>query len=134
MKALMVSNPGLRRFLAAATAGALMSAAFAPVSLAQAPAADTPTPTVALPDFTSIIEKADPAVVNIRTTATVPIRGVGRAATIPPSCSAGSSAPISSRRARRPVRASVRSRSNLRSVPCRVAWARVSSSRMTATS
>ena len=42
MKALMVSNPGLRRFLAAATAGLLMSAAFAPVSLAQAPAADTP--------------------------------------------------------------------------------------------
>lgn len=77
MKALMVSNPGLRRFLAAATAGLLMSAAFAPVSLAQTPAADTPTPTVALPDFTSIIEKADPAVVNIRTTATVPIRGVG---------------------------------------------------------
>ncbi|WP_373848996.1 trypsin-like peptidase domain-containing protein, partial [Achromobacter insuavis] len=54
-----------------------MSAAFAPVSHAQTPAAETPTPTVALPDFTSIIEKADPAVVNIRTTATVPIRGVG---------------------------------------------------------
>lgn len=80
MKALMVSNPGMRRFLAAATAGLLMSAALAPVSQAQTPAAaatDTPTPTVALPDFTSIIEKADPAVVNIRTTATVPIRGVG---------------------------------------------------------
>ncbi|MCG2602375.1 MAG: RNA polymerase sigma factor RpoE [Achromobacter sp.] len=77
MKAMMVSNPGLRRFLAAATAGLLMSAAFAPVSHAQTPAAETPTPTVALPDFTSIIEKADPAVVNIRTTATVPIRGVG---------------------------------------------------------
>lgn len=77
MKALMVSNPGLRRFLAAATAGLLMSAAFAPASQAQTAATDTPTPTVALPDFTSIIEKADPAVVNIRTTATVPIRGVG---------------------------------------------------------
>ena len=77
MKALMVSNPSLRRFLAAATAGLMMSAAFAPVSQAQTPVADTPTPTVVLPDFTSIIEKADPAVVNIRTTATVPIRGVG---------------------------------------------------------
>ncbi|WP_263910502.1 DegQ family serine endoprotease [Achromobacter sp. 79A6] len=77
MKALMVSNPSLRRFLAAATAGLMMSAAFAPLSQAQTPAADTPTPTVVLPDFTSIIEKADPAVVNIRTTATVPIRGVG---------------------------------------------------------
>ncbi|MFY3964080.1 DegQ family serine endoprotease [Achromobacter ruhlandii] len=77
MKAMMVSNPSLRRFLAAATAGLMMSAAFAPVSQAQTPSAATPTPTVALPDFTSIIEKADPAVVNIRTTATVPIRGVG---------------------------------------------------------
>ena len=39
------------------------------------PQAQTPAPVVALPDFTSIVEKAEPAVVNIRTTATVPTRG-----------------------------------------------------------
>lgn len=77
MKVMMVSSLGLRRFLAAVTAGLLLSAAFAPVSQAQTAAADTLTPTVALPDFTSIVEKADPAVVNIRTTATVPVRGPG---------------------------------------------------------
>ncbi|WMD18020.1 DegQ family serine endoprotease [Achromobacter seleniivolatilans] len=69
MKAMTVSNASFRRFLAAIAAGALMSTAFAPVALAQ-----TET-TVTLPDFTSIVEKADPAVVNIRTTATVPVRG-----------------------------------------------------------
>ena len=35
----------------------------------------TQTPVVSLPDFTSIVEKAESAVVNIRTTATVPTRG-----------------------------------------------------------
>ena len=30
---------------------------------------------MALPDFTGIVEKVEPAVVNIRTTATVPVRG-----------------------------------------------------------
>ena len=64
------SNLQFRRLLAAMVAGLLMSTAYAPASLAQ-------TPTVALPDFTTIVEKADPAVVNIRTTATVPVRGPG---------------------------------------------------------
>ena len=39
------------------------------------PQAQTQTPAIALPDFTSIVEKAEPAVVNIRTTATVSSRG-----------------------------------------------------------
>ncbi len=38
------------------------------------PQAQTQSPAVALPDFTSIVEKAEPAVVNIRTTAKVPTR------------------------------------------------------------
>lgn len=70
MKAMTVSNAFFRRFLVAVAAGFFMSAAYVPASVAQ-------TPTVALPDFTGIVEKADPAVVNIRTTATVPVRGPG---------------------------------------------------------
>ena len=70
MKAMTVSNSFFRRFLVAVAAGVFMSAAYVPASVAQ-------TPTVALPDFTGIVEKADPAVVNIRTTATVPVRGPG---------------------------------------------------------
>jgi serine protease Do len=70
MKAMTVSNAFFRRFLVAVAAGVFMSAAYVPASVAQ-------TPTVALPDFTGIVEKADPAVVNIRTTATVPVRGPG---------------------------------------------------------
>ncbi len=70
MKAMTVSNAFFRRFLAAVAAGTMLSTAFVPVTVAQtAPAA------VGLPDFTAIVEKADPAVVNIRTTATVPVRG-----------------------------------------------------------
>lgn len=59
MKTMLGSNLQFRRLLAAMVAGLLMSTAYAPASLAQ-------TPTVALPDFTTIVEKADPAVVNIR--------------------------------------------------------------------
>ncbi|MGE8617759.1 MAG: Do family serine endopeptidase [Achromobacter spanius] len=70
MKAMTVSNAFFRRFLVAVAAGVFMSAAYVPASVAQ-------TPLVALPDFTGIVEKADPAVVNIRTTATVPVRGPG---------------------------------------------------------
>lgn len=71
MKAMTVSNAFFRRFLAAVAAGTMLSTAYVPVTVAQttAPAA------VGLPDFTAIVEKADPAVVNIRTTATVPVRG-----------------------------------------------------------
>ncbi|MFJ3463972.1 DegQ family serine endoprotease [Achromobacter spanius] len=72
MKAMTVSNAFFRRFLAAVAAGTMLSTAYVPVTVAQtAPAA------VGLPDFTAIVEKADPAVVNIRTTATVPVRGGG---------------------------------------------------------
>ncbi|MGE8611792.1 MAG: DegQ family serine endoprotease [Achromobacter veterisilvae] len=70
MKAMTVSNAFFRRFLAAAALGVTMA-------VAQAPAAHAESPGVMLPDFTSIVEKADPAVVNIRTTATVPVRGMG---------------------------------------------------------
>ena len=70
MKAMTVSNAFFRRFLAAVAAGAMLSAAYVPVTAAQ-----TPPAAVGLPDFTAIVEKADPAVVNIRTTATVPVRG-----------------------------------------------------------
>ncbi|MPS78959.1 MAG: DegQ family serine endoprotease [Achromobacter sp.] len=70
MKAMTVSNAFFRRFVVAVAAGVFLSTAYVPPAMAQ-------TPTVALPDFTSIVEKADPAVVNIRTTATVPVRGPG---------------------------------------------------------
>lgn len=70
MKAMTVSNAFFRRFLAAVAAGVMLSTAYVPESVAQ-------TPPAGLPDFTTIVEKADPAVVNIRTTATVPVRGGG---------------------------------------------------------
>lgn len=70
MKAMTVSNAFFRRFLAAVAAGTMLSTAYVPVTAAQ-----TPPAAVGLPDFTTIVEKADPAVVNIRTTATVPVRG-----------------------------------------------------------
>ncbi len=70
MKAMTVSNAFFRRFLVAAAASVMLAGAYVPAAVAQAP-------TVTLPDFTSIVEKADPAVGNIRTTATVPGRGMG---------------------------------------------------------
>ncbi|VFR38814.1 HtrA protease/chaperone protein [plant metagenome] len=78
-----LTQPSLRRLQATALALALVSggvllhhapvAAQAAPAAASAPAVAAPT-AAALPDFTSIVEKADPAVVNIRTTATVPVR------------------------------------------------------------
>ena len=59
MKAMTVSNAFFRRFLVVAAASVMMAGAYVPAAVAQAPA-------VTLPDFTSIVEKADPAVVNIR--------------------------------------------------------------------
>lgn len=59
---------GLAVLLTALVAGAAVQA---PASAAQTA---TGNPAMMLPDFTSIVEKADPAVVNIRTTATVPVR------------------------------------------------------------
>lgn len=60
-----------RRLFAALMMGSALTLAQAPqVAMAQTPVAGG-----VLPDFTSIVEKAEPAVVNIRTTATVPVRG-----------------------------------------------------------
>lgn len=68
-----VGRESARRCLAVLLAAAMLGGAglSAPASAAQ-PA--TTGPAMMLPDFTSIVEKADPAVVNIRTTATVPVR------------------------------------------------------------
>ena len=129
MKTMLGSNLQFRRLLAAMVAGLLMSTAYAPASLAQ-------TPTVALPDFTTIVEKADPAVVNIRTTATVPVRGPGMG---------GGNDPYELFRwffgpdfqppgQQSPRRGGVRSLRSLKSAPCRAAWDRASLSPKTATS
>ncbi|WP_019936246.1 DegQ family serine endoprotease [Bordetella sp. FB-8] len=75
-----VSIPLTRRVAAFAAATVLSLAGIAPVQAAEqhaaaATTAATPAPLVNLPDFTPIVEKADPAVVNIRTTATVSLHG-----------------------------------------------------------
>jgi serine protease Do len=59
---------GSALFAAAATVVLALAAALPAQAQQQA------APTVALPDFTSIVEKTDPGVVNIRTTATVTLR------------------------------------------------------------
>ncbi|HTJ99696.1 MAG TPA: DegQ family serine endoprotease [Bordetella sp.] len=59
---------GLAALLAALVASTILS------TPATAASTGTASPAMMLPDFTSIVEKADPAVVNIRTTATVPVR------------------------------------------------------------
>lgn len=56
----------------AAVATGLAVALVAPQALAQAETA-RPVPTVTLPDFTSIVEKTEKSVVNIRTTEVVPV-------------------------------------------------------------
>lgn len=66
--------PGrIARFASAITLGVSLAAFQAPAAAQQA----------GLPDFTNIVEKADPAVVNIRTTATVPVRPGGPGGTDP---------------------------------------------------
>ncbi|MGN6580696.1 MAG: DegQ family serine endoprotease [Bordetella sp.] len=76
-----VSIPLSRRAAAFAAATVLTLAGAAPAPAAESHAggavapAVSPAPLVNLPDFTPIVEKTDPAVVNIRTTATVPIHG-----------------------------------------------------------
>jgi serine protease Do len=88
MKALPLSH-ALRRCSVSLTTATLLAALLATPVHAQTPAVDAPaasttasqppqTPAVALPDFTSIVEKADPAVVNIRTTATIPSRSLAQ--------------------------------------------------------
>jgi serine protease Do len=70
MESVKVSNFFVRRWLRSVMAGFVLAMSYVPSGGAQ-------TPGVALPDFTAIVEKADPSVVNIRTTATVPVRAVG---------------------------------------------------------
>jgi serine protease Do len=65
-----LANNRVKRWLACASAGFLVACVSAP-SFAETQA---PTPTVTLPDFTQVVQKTEPAVVNIRTTATVPVR------------------------------------------------------------
>ena len=75
-----VSIPLARRAAMFAAATVLALAGIAPVRAAEQPAAApapaaSPAPLVNLPDFTPIVEKTDPAVVNVRTMTTVPVRG-----------------------------------------------------------
>ena len=70
MNATSVSNSFFRRFFLAMMVGTMLVSAQPQLAHAQTPVAGG-----VLPDFTSIVEKAEPAVVNIRTTATVPVRG-----------------------------------------------------------
>lgn len=72
MKFSTVSTPSLRRFVMSLAASAMLA-----VSLASGARAETAVPTLSIPDFSGIVEKTDPAVVNIRTTATVPVRAPG---------------------------------------------------------
>jgi serine protease Do len=71
MKFSSVSKLFFQRFFLSLVAGTVLSSAAAPAL------AETAVPTLMVPDFSAIVEKADPAVVNIRTTATVPVRGSG---------------------------------------------------------
>ncbi len=71
MKKTEPSNFVLRRLCAALVVGSALAVSQAPVMAQEKP----PVATSALPDFTAIVEMAEPAVVNIRTTATVPVRG-----------------------------------------------------------
>ncbi|WP_260986373.1 DegQ family serine endoprotease [Bordetella genomosp. 13] len=73
-----VSNVMLRRCLSFLAAGAVLAGAAAPAHAQPVQTQNqSAPPAIVLPDFTGIVEKADPAVVNIRTTATVPVRGMG---------------------------------------------------------
>ncbi|MCJ9708110.1 DegQ family serine endoprotease [Bordetella hinzii] len=71
MKKTESSTLYIRRLFAALMVGSALTLAQAPIVAH----AQTPVAGGVLPDFTSIVEKAEPAVVNIRTTATVPVRG-----------------------------------------------------------
>jgi len=64
-----------RRAAALAAVAVLALTGAVPAQAQQASPSPATVPLVALPDFTPIVEKTDPAVVNIRTTATVPLRG-----------------------------------------------------------
>ncbi|OZI39254.1 serine peptidase [Bordetella genomosp. 1] len=70
MNSSSVSNAFFRRFFLALMVGTVLATGQPQLVHAQTPVAGG-----VLPDFTTIVEKAEPAVVNIRTTATVPVRG-----------------------------------------------------------
>lgn len=131
MKAITVSNLFFRRFGAAALVAFMAVTAAGTQVQAQTQVAP---PAVALPDFTGIVEKVEPAVVNIRTTATVPVRGGPGGGNDPYELFRCSSAPISSRPARRPASAASSRSPSLKSAPFHAAWGRASSSRPMATS
>lgn len=80
MESHLVSNPIFRRFAPTVFSAIILAGTFGTAAQAQ-PQAQTAVsvtaPAVALPDFSAIIAKADPAVVNIRTTASVPMRAPG---------------------------------------------------------
>lgn len=78
MESLSVSKPFIRRFAPTVLSAVLLMGAFGPAAQAQTQITPGTTSSVAaLPDFSDIIAKVDPAVVNIRTTATVPVRSPG---------------------------------------------------------
>lgn len=82
MESHLVSTPFFRRVVPSLLSAMLLAGTFGAVAQAQeqAQAQSTVTltaPVVALPDFSEIIAKADPAVVNIRTTANVPVNAPG---------------------------------------------------------
>lgn len=75
MKTLSCSTAAIQSLRLRRVALTLAAACVMSVSALHAPPASAaPGDMVALPDFTAIVEHADPAVVNIRTTATVPSR------------------------------------------------------------
>ncbi|SAI09756.1 serine protease [Bordetella ansorpii] len=72
-----VSNVMLRRCLSFMAASAMLAGAVSTQAQPVQTQNSSAPPAIVLPDFTGIVERADPAVVNIRTTATVPVRGMG---------------------------------------------------------
>lgn len=74
MKNTMVSTLYVRRALSVVLGAAVLASGYVPAAHAQTQEPAQIAAAVGLPDFTRIVEKADPSVVNIRTMATVPVR------------------------------------------------------------
>lgn len=73
----IVSTLYVRRALSIALGAAVLATGYVPAAYAQQAQVQEPAQRAVmagLPDFTSIVEKTDPSVVNIRTMATVPVR------------------------------------------------------------
>lgn len=66
-----IGDSKIKRIMAGASASLLL--AFAPLG-GVASAQTTPVPTLTVPDFTSVVDKTEGSVVNIRTTESVPVR------------------------------------------------------------